>query len=136
MSNTNFYKTTIRLDKITYDKLNEISENRQEPLANIIREYIKKGLAKEYIEDSKDIIASVVREQVELVIKPHVERLAKISSKSGHMSGTAAFLNVQALMELVPKEQKRSVREMYNKARKMAVEYMRSKTEDWDNNID
>lgn len=34
-------------------------------------------------------------------------------------------------MDLVPKEKQRDVRQMYEKARKMAVDYMKNKTEDW-----
>lgn len=70
---------------------------------------------------------------MEIVIRPHIERLAKLASKSRHMSATAAFLNVQALMDLVPIERKKDVREMYESARKKAVEYMRTKTYEWEN---
>jgi hypothetical protein len=44
---------------------------------------------------------------------PHVERLAALSSKSGHMSATAAFLNVQAFMDLVPSEKRKNLKELY-----------------------
>jgi len=39
--------------------------------------------------------------------------LARLSSKSGHISATAAFLNVQALIDLVPKENRKDVKPMY-----------------------
>lgn len=132
MSNTNFYKSTIRLDQDTYNKLNRISESRNEPLANVIRETIKKGLASDFVDESQDLIARIIRQQLEVVIKPHIERLAALSSKSGHMSATAAFLNVQSLMDLVPKENRKNVKQMYDNARKKAVEYMRSRAEDWE----
>jgi len=135
MGEENFYKTTIRLDKKTYEKLEQITKNRDEKLAFVIRKYIEKGLAMEYVDESKDIIATLIREQLEVVMKPHIERLAALSSKSGHMSATAAFLNVQALMDLVPKENKRNVREMYENARKKSAAYMKTKTEDWENDI-
>lgn len=38
-------------------------------------------------------------------------------------------------MDLVPKENRKEVRTMYEKARKMAVEYMRTKTDDWNINV-
>jgi predicted DNA-binding protein len=135
MGDENFYKTTIRLDKETYEQLNEIAKNKDESLAFIIREHIKKGLAKEYVDESKDIIATLIREQLEIVLKPSIERLAALSSKSGHMSATATFLNVQALMDLVPTERRKDVRPMYESARKKAAEYMRTRTEDWKKDI-
>ena len=130
-----FHKVTFRLSNVIYKELEAISKNRDESISFIIREYISKGLAKDYVDDSKDIIALIVREQLQLVLKPNIERLARITSKAGHMSATAAFLNVQALMDLVPTEHKKDVREMYEKARKKAVTYMKIKTEDWNREI-
>jgi predicted DNA-binding protein len=134
MAEQNFYKTTIRLTKDTYNKLNNLAEKRDEPLANVIRETIERGLANEWVDENKDLIANIVREQIQIALKPSVERLAKIGSKSGHMSATAAFLNVQALMDLVPPEQRKDVRTMYESARKKAITYMKTKTDDWEYN--
>lgn len=131
-----FKRYSLCLDDDTYDTIKQISESTGDSVAEVSRKLIKKGLAIEYVDESKDIIASIVREELRVVLKPNIERLAKLESKSGHMAATAAFLNVQALMDLVPKERRRDVRTMYEKARKMAVDYMRTKTEDTDiNNI-
>lgn len=135
MSEQNFYKSTIRLDQETYSKLNAIAESRKEPLANVIRETINKGLAMDWSDENAHLIAMVVKKQVDNAMKGHVDRLAKLSSKSGHMSATAAFLNVQALLDLVPPENKKDVHEMYESARKKAIEYMRTKTTDWENDF-
>lgn len=135
MSESNFYKTTIRLDKTTYNQLNNIAQSCNKPLANVIREVIKKGLASEWVDENVNLITHIVKQQVDAVMKPHVERLAKLSSKSGHMSATSAFLNVQALMDLVPDEKRKNVLEMYENARKKSAEYMRTKTDDWENDF-
>jgi hypothetical protein len=135
MGGSNFYKSTLRLDKKTFDELNRIAQSRDESLADVIRKIIRKGLAMEFIDESEDIICTIVRKQIDIAIKPHIERLAKLASKSGHMSATAAFLNVQALIDLVPKENRKNVKTMYDNARKKAVEYMRTRTEEWENNV-
>lgn len=135
MSKSNFYKSTIRLDQTTYNQLNKIAQSRNKPLATVIRETIKKGLSVEWIDENVDTVSKIVRQQLDLTLKPHVNRLAKLSSKSGHMSATAAFLNVQAFMDLVPKEKRKDVIELYNNARKKAVEYMKTNTKDWENNF-
>lgn len=132
----NFYRTTIRLDKGTYEILNNIAKKENEPLANIIRKTIEKGLQMDYLDESKDVIANIVRQQMDIAIKPHIERLARLSSKSGHMSATSTFLNVQALMDLVPDERRKDVPMFYENARKKAVEYMRTRTSEWDNDLD
>jgi len=128
-----YKRYSISIDEQTSLAINTIVENTGKSEAEVTRELIKKGLANNWVDESEDIIASIVRQQMEVVLKPHIERLAKLSSKSGHMSATAAFLNVQALMDLVPDERRRNTLEMYESARKKAAAYMKTKTEDWDN---
>ena len=129
-----FKRFSVCVDDETYEKLNNICRSEDKSLAEVTRELLKKSLASGWMDENKDMISTIVRDELRAVLKPSVERLAKINSKSGHMSATAAFLNVQALMDLVPKEKQRDVRAMYEKARKMAVGYMKSTTEDFDTN--
>ena len=129
MSEQNFYKSTIRLDKKTHNRLEQISNSTGDSMAETIRKAIEKGLALEWADENIDLIAQVVREQVEIALKPSVERICSLTSKTGHMSATSAFLNVQALMDLVPTERQKDVREMYNNAQKKAAEHMRAKPE-------
>lgn len=122
------------VDDELYNILVELKKNNGTSLAEEARKLMRKGLASKYVDESGDIIAEIVREEMEVVIKPHIERLARLSAKSGHMSATAAFLNVQALMDLVPNERRKDVRPMYESARKKAVKYMRTNTEEWRGN--
>lgn len=127
-----FKRFSLCVDDETYEILNNICNSQDKSLAEVSRELIKRGLASQWIDENKDMISVIVREELRAVLKPNIERLAKISSKAGHMSAAATFLNVQALQDLVPKERQRAIRPMYEKARKMAVDYMKNKTEDWD----
>ena len=127
-----FHKITFRANNDIYKKVKNIADQEGESISKILRQLVEDGLTLKVGNENKDILASIVREQLEIVLKPSVERLAKISSKSGYMSATAAFLNVQALMDLSPVERRKDVREMYEKARKRAVTYMKIKTEDWE----
>lgn len=61
-----------------------------------------------------------------------MERLAALSSKGGHMAARATFLNVQALMDLVPPENRKDVRAMYESASKKAVAYMHMPVEEYE----
>ena len=127
-----FQQIHLRLDKETYEKIKIISKENKESVSEVVRQLINEGLAVKVTEENTDIIAATVRKQLEVVLNPHINRLASLSSKSGHMAATAAFLNVQALMDLVPKENRKNVREMYENARKKSAEYMRKKTKDWE----
>ncbi|MFZ3131973.1 MAG: hypothetical protein WA125_12935 [Desulfosporosinus sp.] len=130
-----FHRFSLSIDEATYQAIQTRVAASGKSEADVTRELIKRGLASDWIDENTDLIAWVVRQQLEIVLKPHIERLAALSSKSGHMSTTAAFLNVQALMDLVPKEQRKDVRVMYESARKKAAAYMKTKAENWENDI-
>jgi predicted DNA-binding protein len=127
-----FKRYSLCVDEKTYNAIKTISDTTGNSIAEVSRDLIEKGLATEWVDENVDLISSIVRKQMEAVLKPHVERLAKLSSKSGHMSATAAFLNVQAFQDLVPVERKKDVVSLYSSARKKAAEYMKIKAEDWD----
>lgn len=127
-----FQQMHLRISDDIYNKVTEMSKKTGESVAEVTRKLIEKGLASEWVNENDDLIASIVRQQLDIVLKPHVERLAKLSSKTGHMASTAAFLNVQALQDLVAPEKRKDVVDMYNKARKMAVGYMKTRTDDFD----
>lgn len=128
-------KVTVKIPEDTYAVIEKMAKKEGSNVSETIRNLLSKSLNVDWFNDNQDIMASLIRQQMELVLRGHVERLAKLSSKSGHMSATSAFLNVQALMDLVPKEKRKDVKSMYDSARKKAVEYMRTKTEDFENDI-
>jgi len=117
-------RLTVTFDDNTYNTIINIAARENISASEVVRQATEKGLSVEWYNENIDHIAKIVREQMGIVIKPHIERLAKLSSKGGHIAATATFLNVQALQDLVP-ERKRDVREIYENARKKAVEYMK-----------
>jgi hypothetical protein len=123
---------TITLDENTYNQIKILSDKRGEGLTETTRYLLDRGLSLEYSDQSLDLISQIVRKQMELVIKPHVERLARLSSKTGHMAATSTFLNAQALMDLVPDDRRREIRTMYANARKQAVQFMKTKTTEYE----
>lgn len=128
---TQFQKFTIRIDNNTFDKIKNICDATGKNTADTVRDLIKKGLASEWSDENIDLISHIVRQQLEAVMKPHVERLAALESKTGHAAATAMFLNVQSFMDLVPAEKRKLPKEMYEKARKKSVEYMRTPLDKW-----
>lgn len=127
-----FRQIHLRVDDELFEIINNIS-NRSGVSANeVCRDLLRKGLSERIAEDNADLIATVVKQQVELAIKPSIERLAALSSKSGHMSARATFLTVQAFMDLVPTERRKDVKSLYEKACIKAVEYMKSPASDFD----
>lgn len=132
---TELRSVTVKFNQKVYDQLLKISVKKGVSFSDTVRDLINLGLTERVYEENTGLIARVVRQQLEQVLKPHTERLAALSSKSGHMSATAAFLNVQALMDLVPKENRKDVRVMYESARKKAAVHMTTKAADWINDM-
>lgn len=128
-------KVSVKLHQDKYEIIETIAGKRGVNLSEVIRNLIDKGLEERVLEENTDLIAQIVRQQLDIVLKPHVERLAKLSSKSGHMAATASFLNVQALMDLVPPERKKEVRTLYESARKKAAAYMRIPAAEFENDF-
>lgn len=125
-------KISVKIHREQYEAIVALSSKSSKSMSEIVRVLIDGGLSERITEKNKTMMSQVVSEQMQLIIKPHVERLAALMSKSGHMSARATFLNVQALMDLVEPHRKRDVREMYESASKKAVEYMRIKTDDFE----
>lgn len=125
-------KTSVKLYQRQYEAIERIAKNEGTSISDVIRELIDRALTEKVAEENTDLIAHVVRKQVEVVMKPHIERLAALSSKGGHMAARAAFLNVQALMDLVPPENRKDVRSMYDNASKKAVAYMKTRVEEFE----
>ncbi|MDU7537243.1 MAG: ribbon-helix-helix protein, CopG family [Peptostreptococcaceae bacterium] len=117
-------KTSVKLYQRQYDAIERMAKNEGTSISDVMRELIDRALTEKVTEENTDLIAHIVKKQLEVVLKPHVERLAALSSKGGHMAARATFLNVQALMDLVPPENRKDVRAMYESASKKAVAYM------------
>ena len=126
-----FEQIHLRLDEKTIEQIKSISKKDGDSMAETTRKLIKKGLASDWIDENADMLIHLIRQQLEAVLKPSVERLAKLSVKSGVMAATATFLNVQAFQDLVPTENRKIPVEMYDKARKKAAEYMKMPTDDF-----
>lgn len=125
---------SIILDDKTASQVENLANKTGSSLAEVTRDLIKKGLAAEWMDENTDMVAHTVRQQMEAVLKPHVERLAALSSKTGHAAATAMFLAVQAFIDLVPPEKKRVPKDMYERGRKRAVEFMRTPITEWNDN--
>lgn len=123
----------LRVDDDQYEKIKNLAHKGGLSVTELLRDFIDQGLQEKLAEENLDIISQVVRKQVDAAMKPHVERLARISSKAGHMSATSTFLNAQALTDLVPENRRRDIRTMYDNARKKAVQFMKTKTTEYEN---
>lgn len=131
-NNKNNIRLSVIIDESTNDKIENIMSTKGISKAEAIRELIQKGLALEWQDENADVVAMLVKKQVDMAMKTHVERLASLISKSGHMSARSAFLNAQVLIDIVDKDKRRDVLELWENASKKAVDFMRKPLKGWD----
>lgn len=128
---TSVYLTTEMCGQI--DKMADrehISRNEQ------IRRYIEKGLAVEGYSQDIDLIAGIVRqelqaiyhiEDIKAVVEQQTNRIAKMHMKSGKIGAAAFFLLIKVLMNVAHEGTEEQFDQMLNEAVALGVDYMQKK---------
>lgn len=124
---TSLPRISVTLDRDSYNKIKIIAHKQNRDMSDLIREWTIQGMNGELTEKNLEIIVPIIREQIKNVIEPMLERSISLTAKTCIQAGTAAYLSADSILKFVPKEQREDVRESYEKARKQAIEYMRSK---------
>lgn len=93
--------------------------NQSEVMRQILREYVSTNSANK----SLDVITSVLRSVVRSELKSTENRMAALSAKAAIAGATSMYLNTQAIADMG----KNDSIEMYQKARKKAVAYIKEK---------
>jgi predicted DNA-binding protein len=113
----------VRVPKDLKAKLNAVAEERGEDTADVVRRFCEEGLNRHYAENNMDFIKVEIREALRDVLKPSIERLAKIGAKGSVSAGfTAMYMLVESLGR-----QNLDVKDIYSRARIKSVESLRSK---------
>lgn len=120
-------RINVSFDINTYNAIKAIAHKENRDMNDVVREWTLKGLNGDVTEKNLEVIVPIIREQMKNVMEPMMERMIALSAKTCIQSGTATYLSADAILKFVPKEQREEVRDSYEKARKKAVEYMRSK---------
>ena len=126
MPTKRFKRFSVCVDDKTYESLTFIASKSGKSLADVSREMIKRGLASDWIEDNFSVIGDLVEQRLNIVLKPHINRLAALNAKTAKMAGTSMYLNAQSLLDLVPSDRRRNVKEMFITAQKKAVADIRN----------
>lgn len=109
-----------------FEKVEKLAGTRGESLSETVRNLVTDGLAFSVTKDNTDLIAKVVRGQVDIAMKLQVDRLASLIVKAGIMSSASFNLNAQAIHGLLPVEERKDLRTIHDKSRAMGYMYMRT----------
>ena len=120
-------KVNLLLEQEMYDELEKMAALRggSTTVSDIIRESIHNNLTANYCVENIDLITKIMREELQDILKPALDRIAALSSKS---CVQASYLNAEALSRFVPEKERMDVKEAYDAARKKGVAYVKGKT--------
>lgn len=120
----------VRFTSKQIEDINRFAEIKGYNFSEAVRELCDKSLQIQVSNDNIDLVAEIIEERLQLILKPQVERLAAISAKGAIMSATSSYLNAQAIVDFIPKERRREFFDVYEKARLKGIAYVKNQYAD------
>lgn len=110
-----------------YGQIKNMARKNQSNNSDVARELIEKGLNLEVTQQNLDYMSIFLREQLNDVLRPFMDRMISLQAKTCIQAGTAAYLSAESIRKFVPPEEQMEVIDSYEAARKKALEYTRRK---------
>ncbi len=117
--------TGVKLDKKTRETLEKWAIKEGVTISELIREFIVKGMSIGSYKEEIDFIRQQIREEISMQLKPAIDRLVKITVKSGIVSAAGYFLCASALSEFVHPARQKEYEEVLAESKKLGVYYFR-----------
>jgi len=114
-----------RLDDETDAILTRIAITEHRSKSEIIRRYIDMGIKNSGYRPDDERLAQLIREAVQEIMKPHVERLASISAKAANIDAASFFLQLYVGKLMLPPSERQQVDEAAEKARQLGIEFLK-----------
>lgn len=118
-----------------FASIENISKKNKDTVSDTIRKLLTNSLNTEWCNDNGTVLMGLIREQVDVAMKTHVERICKLSAKTGHAALATMYLNAEALEKLVAPDKVQSSKEALEKAKKKAVVDMKKNPEDFEKEL-
>ncbi len=116
-----------------YNQIKILAAKSDKSMNAIVREFVRQGLNGNVTENNLEVITPVIREQVQSVMEPMMERMIRLTAKTCIQAGTASYLCAESILKFVPQEERMEIKDSYDSARKKAVAYMKSPVNIGDN---
>ncbi len=115
---------TVKIRQSEYDSLKKLSSKTHKPIAEIVRGFIRAGMSIESSKDDIDFIRKQLREELDIMLKPQVNRLAKLLMRIGMMTISFCYFNSKIIENFVPFEDMESYEELMTNAKHSAAAYL------------
>ncbi|MDL2225553.1 hypothetical protein LJC20_05085 [Eubacteriales bacterium OttesenSCG-928-M02] len=110
-----------------YESIQQLAAKQNCTASQIVRQLLDKGLGLEAARADIDLIRSNIREELETILKPQIERMVKLEVKAGIVAAASYFLNAEVLAAFVNPAHQVELHVALEEAKKLGVGYMRAK---------
>ena len=105
-------------------ELDVIAAKRHITSSELIREYIDKGMNVDKTASDIDFIRKQIREELEIMIKPQINRLAKLLMRIGMMTVSFCYFTSKIVHLFVPLSERTSYEELIGQCKHDAAAYL------------
>ena len=117
-------KRSIDLSPDTYEALKKIAAVQHRPVSELIRGYISQGLNVDKSKQDIDFIRKQIREELDIMIKPQINRLAKLLMRIGMMTISFCYFNSKLVHFFAPLDERVSYEELMSECKHNAAAYL------------
>ncbi len=123
-------KLDIRVDDHMYEQIVRVAAKQNTSVSGIVRKMIDNDLQKELAVGSVDFIRDQIHEEIKATCFPQFDRVAKLEAKIGYQSVASFYLLAYIMDHILPSHLRKDFDDVKQKARLMAVSYLRLNTDD------
>lgn len=125
MNNKKTTKISVYIPEGAYDDLKKLSVKKRTSMANLVRNFVTKGLNVENHDENEEEFRRMIHDEMTEVIKQEVERLIKLQVKSTKASAITMYTGLQIMSESYADDV--SFSRVLASASKQAASYMKQK---------
>ena len=105
-------------------ELDVIAAKRHITVSELIRDYIDKGMNVDKTASDIDFIRKQIREELDLMLKPQINRLAKLLMRIGMMTVSFCYFTSKIIHYFVPLNDRISYEELMEKSKHDSAAYL------------
>jgi hypothetical protein len=95
-------KRSVDLSPKTYEALQQIAALQHKPVSELIRKYIADGMNADRASAEIDFIRKQIREELDIMLKPQINRIAKLHMRVGMMTVSFCYFASKLFHMFVP----------------------------------
>ena len=105
-------------------ELDTVAAKRHITVSELIRDYINKGMNVDKTASDIDFIRKQIREELDVMLKPQINRLAKLLMRIGMMTISFCYFNSKLVYLFVPMDDRTSYEELMAECKHNAAAYL------------